>query len=53
MIDNKVGIAGFNGQERFEYVEVDDYFPEYITNNLDKWQHMIVAKSSNTVEKLY
>ena len=53
MIENKVGIAGFSGQERFEYVEVDDYFPEYITNNLDQWQHMIIDNSSITVEDLY
>ena len=53
MISNKVGLGGHAGTERFEYVVVDDYFPEYITNNLDKWQHMIIPNATYTVEELY
>jgi beta-1,4-mannosyl-glycoprotein beta-1,4-N-acetylglucosaminyltransferase len=53
MIENKVGLIGFKGTERFEYIVVDDYFPDYITNNLDRWQHMIVPGATKTIEELY
>ena len=53
MIDNKYGHHGIKSPERFEYVIVDDYFPKCITNNLDKWQHMIIPNAVFHVEDLY
>jgi hypothetical protein len=53
MVENKVGLVGFDLPERFEYVKVDEYFPTYITENLDRWQHMIVPNAEKTVEDLY
>lgn len=53
MIQNKFGLWGLDNEERFEYVQVDDYFPKCITNNLNKWQHMIVPDAQFHVEDLY
>ena len=52
-IKNKYGHHGPKDSERFEYVMVDDYFPECITNNIDRWQHMIIPNAVFTVEDLY
>lgn len=38
---------------KFEIVKVDDYFPKCVTDNLDKWQHMIVPDATLTVEEAY
>jgi len=53
MIQNKYGHHGVNYHERFDIVRVDDYFPKCITENLDKWQHMIVPNAAFRVEDLY
>ena len=53
MIANKVGFLGFNYVERFEYVEVDDYFPRVIVENLEKYQDMIVPNATHSVYDFY
>lgn len=53
MIENKVGLLGFDYHERFEYVKVDDYFPKTILNNMEKYQHMIVPGATKTVYDFY
>jgi hypothetical protein len=53
MTRNKSGHHGPKHLERFEYVVVDDYFPEAITKNLDKWQHMIIPDAAFRVTDLY
>lgn len=55
MIRNKYGHEGVESKhnERFEYVVVDDYFPKCITENLDKWQHMIIPDAVFRSEDLY
>jgi hypothetical protein len=52
-IDNKYGHHGPKDPERFEYVQVNEYFPKCITENLDQWQHMIIPNAQFTVEDLY
>jgi len=52
-IDNKYGHHGPKDPERFEYVQVNEYFPKCITENLDQWQHMIIPHAQFTVEDLY
>jgi len=53
MVANKYGHHGINQPERFEIVQVDDYFPKCITDNLDKWQHRIAPGASFRVTDLY
>jgi hypothetical protein len=53
MVKNKFGLWGSDREERFEYVKVNEYFPKCITDNLDKWQHMIVPDAQFHVEDLY
>lgn len=53
MIEQKVGLAGINYHERFEYIQVDDYFPKTLINNLEKWKHMIVPNAVQTVYDFY
>lgn len=55
MVKNKCGHHGVRHPERFEYVVVDDYFPEAITKNLDKWvdRNMIIPNASFHVTDLY
>jgi len=52
-IENKYGHHGPRDSERYEIVQVDEYFPKSITENLDKWQHMIVPGAQFHVEDLY
>lgn len=52
-VKNKCGHHGPANPERFEYVVVDEYFPDCITQNLDKWKHMIVPDASFHVTDLY
>jgi hypothetical protein len=52
-IEHKSGHHGPDHPERFEYVVVDDYFPECIVSNLDKWQHMIIPDAAFHVTDLY
>jgi hypothetical protein len=53
MTRNKSGHHGPKHPERFEYVVVDDYFPEAITKDLSKWQHMIIPNAAFRVTDLY
>lgn len=53
MVRNKYGHHGVNHEERFDIVQVDDYFPKAITDNLDKWKHMIVPGAEFKVTDLY
>lgn len=53
MIENKVGLLGFNYHERFEYITVDDYFPETVINNLDKYKNMIVQGDTKSIYNFY
>jgi hypothetical protein len=54
-IRNKYGKDGVDprSHERFEYVVVDDYFPRCITENIEKYQHMIIPDAVFHVEDLY
>jgi Glycosyltransferase family 17/Methyltransferase domain len=53
MIRQKLGLKWTNSDERFEYVKVDEYYPKTITDNLDKWQHMIIAEETKSVYDFY
>jgi hypothetical protein len=53
MIRNKYGFEGNRTDERFEYVVVDEYFPKCITDNIEKWSHMIIPNASFRTEDLY
>jgi len=53
MITNKVGFLGFNYHERFEYITVDDYFPQTVLNNLEKYKDMIVHGDTHNIYKFY
>jgi len=53
MIDNKLGFTGFSSPERFEYVIVDDYFPQTIINNLEKYKDKIVPDATCSVYDFY
>lgn len=53
MVANKVGLLGFDYHERFEYIVVDEYFPQTILNNLEKYKDMIVPGATKTVYDFY
>ena len=53
MIRNKCGFDGIENSERFEYVVVDNYFPECIVNNIEKWQDKIIPNAAFHVDDLY
>lgn len=53
MIRNKCGLDGIENSERFEYVVVDNYFPECIVNNIEKWKDMIIPNAAFCVDDLY
>jgi hypothetical protein len=53
MIANKVGLLKFEGQERFEYVKVDDYFPTTVLRNKDKYSSMIIPNAEKTIYDIY
>lgn len=53
MIENKCALEGPNGSEHFEYVKVDEYFPQYILNNLEKYKSMIIPNAEHTVYDFY
>jgi hypothetical protein len=53
MVSNKYGHHGINHQERFDIVKVDDYFPKCITENIEKYEHMIVPNAVFHVTDLY
>ena len=55
MIRNKYGHEGVESKhnERFEYVVVDEYFPKCISEDLEKWSHMIIPNAAFNAEDLY
>lgn len=53
MIENHVGIGWFKGAERFAYTIVDDYYPQTITNNIEKYKDMIIPNGEFTVYHFY
>lgn len=55
MIQNKCGLLGPTElhKEAFEWVVVDDYFPECIVNDLDRWKHLIIPGAAFRVTDLY
>jgi hypothetical protein len=53
MIKNKVGIGWLEGEERFAYIKMDDYFPKTVLNNLEKYKHMILPEGEFTVYDFY
>jgi hypothetical protein len=53
MVANKVGLLGFNYHERFEYIQVDDYFPQTVVNNLEKYKDMIVQDATKNIYEIY
>jgi hypothetical protein len=52
-VRNKFGRDGITGDERFEYVRVDDYYPKFITDNLDRFSHLIIPEAQFRVSDLY
>lgn len=52
-IENKCGHHGPGYPERYEYVVVDEYFPECIVQDLSRWTHMIIPNATAHVEDLY
>lgn len=53
MIENKVGLLGFDYHERFEYIKVDEYFPQTLLNNLEKYKDMIVPNATKSIYEFY
>lgn len=53
MLENKLGREGEKGDERFEWVKLDEYFPKCILENKEKYQHLIIPDGEFTVEDLY
>jgi hypothetical protein len=53
MIENKYGLWGPDHHERYDIVVVDDYFPKYITENIDKWNGKIHPGAVFRVTDLY
>ena len=52
-VENKYGHHGPGHHERFEIIQVDDYYPEYIRNNLEKYKNMIQAGAMFRATDLY
>lgn len=53
MIKNKCALLGPAGEERFEYVKVNEYFPKTILNNLEKYEKWIIPDAEHVVEDFY
>lgn len=49
MLKNKRGLDPNNYNEQFEYVEVDDYFPNTVVNNLEKYKSFIIDGATKNV----
>lgn len=35
--------------EKFEYIVMDDYFPKYVIDNIDKYRHYVIADATHSV----
>jgi len=55
MIRNKYGFEGVrsDNKERFEYVVIDDYFPDCIVNDQERWKDLIIPGAAFRTEDLY
>jgi len=53
MISHKLGFTGYASPERFDYVKVDDYFPDAITQNLDQYKNSIIPGATASVYDYY
>ena len=49
IITRKGGIDP-SSSERFEYISIDDYFPENILKNLDRWNKYIIPNATAQIE---
>lgn len=47
------GIGWDKGQERFQSVKIDEYYPKAILYNLEKYQNFIVKDANSTVYDFY
>lgn len=52
-VDNKYGHHGPRDQERFEIVQIDDYYPTCITSDLERWQQWVVPNAVFSTTDLY
>jgi len=52
MIENKCG-PNPRDVEKFEYVVMNDYFPKCITDNLEKYKHLIIQDATMSVTDFY
>jgi hypothetical protein len=52
-IENKYGHHGPNNAERFEAVDLDDYFPECIVSNKEKYQSVIIPGAALKATDMY
>lgn len=53
IIKLKYGIGWDKVNEKFEYIKVDDYYPQTILKNLEKYQHMIIPDATHSVYDFY
>lgn len=53
MIENHVGIGWEQGDERFVYTKVDDYYPRAILENPEKYKDMIIPQQDFSVYDFY
>jgi len=53
MIRNKCGPNEARYPEKFEYVQMDDYFPKCVTDNLEKYQHLIIPDAQFKTSDFY
>jgi hypothetical protein len=53
MIKRKVGIGWERGEERFAYVTVEDYMPQYIVNNPERWKEHTIPDAEFSVYDFY
>jgi len=53
MIEQKLGLTWLNSSERFQYIHLDDYFPRTITDNKDRYSHLILQNTEHSVRDFY
>jgi len=53
MIEKRVGIYWDRGEERFQPMIVDDYFPQTVLKNPERWKDMIVQDAKFTPYDFY
>jgi hypothetical protein len=60
MIKNKCGLWGPTPvnepgyeDEKFEYTRVDEYYPACISENIERWKHLLIPDAAFSVTDLY